>query len=166
MLGQISMHNRISRRMIRRKGGFTNWLLASLFVATIVAGCSTNNNSAQAGGATSTAGPTADQQVNEALATSCGDCHSDHGSGPWNAKIAPSYLFGATKARKALDFSDWTDLDATQRHAAAVAIAAEIEDGSMPPGDYEFLHPSARLSPMQKRQVLEWTSQQAALPAH
>lgn len=111
-------------------------------------------------------GLTADPQVYEALANSCFDCHSDRGGGPWNAKLAPSYLFGAHKAREVLNFSSWSTLDVKQRSALASAIAAVVDSGSMPPGDYDFFHPSAKLSGEQKKLVLEWTSQQVALPAH
>jgi hypothetical protein len=49
----------------------------------------------------------ADPQVHEILAHSCFDCHFDSANGPWNAKLAPSYLFGAHKAQEVLNFSNW-----------------------------------------------------------
>jgi len=108
----------------------------------------------------------ADPQVYEILATSCFDCHSDRGSGPWNAKLAPSYLFGANKARAVLNFSNWSTLNEKQRKVTASAIATVVDSGSMPPGDYDFFHPSAKLTDEQKKLVLQWTSQHTALPAH
>jgi hypothetical protein len=48
----------------------------------------------------------------------------------------------------------------------ASTIAAVVDNGSMPPGDYDFFHPSAKLSDEQKKLVLQWTAQQKALPAH
>jgi Haem-binding domain len=115
---------------------------------------------------TPTAGLAADPQVNETLANSCADCHSDRASGPWNARLAPSYLFGKNKARAVLNFSNWLKLDAKQRRAMASAIASTVDGGTMPPGDYEFLHPSAKLSDEQKKLVIQWASQQMTLPAH
>jgi len=38
------------------------------------------------------------------------------------------------------------------------AITKVIEDGSMPPGDYSFLHLSGRLSDQQRRLVLQWSA--------
>jgi cytochrome c553 len=141
---------------------------ALLAVVILFAGCSSSDNSLPikgvfSGPATSLA---ADAQVKAARATSCSDCHSDHARGPWNAKIAPSYLFAANKARAALNFSDWGELKVKQRRATASRIATEVARGSMPPGDYEFLHPAARLSAKQKRLVLQWASRQMALAAH
>ncbi len=142
---------------------------ASLWAAPIlIAGCSSSRNSAstESLSAPTTTSLAADPQVNETLTNSCFDCHSEQGSGPWNAKIAPSYIFGANKARAVLNFSNWSNLDLKQRSAMASAIAAVVESGSMPPGDYDFFHPSAKLSDEQKQLMLQWTSQQIALPAH
>jgi hypothetical protein len=50
---------------------------------------------------------TADPQVREALASACFDCHSDQKPAVWNARLAPSYLFGVDQARKLLNFFDW-----------------------------------------------------------
>jgi hypothetical protein len=65
-----------------------------------------------------------------------------------------------------LNFSNWPTLDLKQRKALASAIAAAVEGGSMPPGDYDFFHPSAKLNDEQKTFVLHWASQQAAVSAH
>jgi hypothetical protein len=53
-----------------------------------------------------------------------------------------------------------------QRNAMASLIAAVVDRGSMPPGDYDFYHPSAKLSDEQKKLVHQWTSQEIALPSH
>jgi hypothetical protein len=83
-----------------------------------------------------------------------------------SAKLAPSYLFGENKGRDALNFSNWAAADAKQRNTMASLIGAVVESGSMPPGDYVFFHPSAKLDDEQKRLVLQWTTQQKLLPAH
>jgi Haem-binding domain len=145
----------------------TTCFAVSLLGTGLIAGCSSSDNKASLElRPASTNSLSADPQVCEILATSCFDCHSDQGSGPWNAKLAPSYLFGANKARSALNFSNWWNLDGKQRRAMASTIAAVVDSGSMPPGDYDFFHPSAKLSDEQKELVLQWTSQQKALPAH
>lgn len=94
------------------------------------------------------------------------DCHSDGGIGPWNAKLAPSYLFGTHKAQEVLNFSNWPALDTKQRSAIAAEITSVVANGSMPPGDYGFLHPSAKLNDEQKSIVLQWARKQTALAAH
>lgn len=140
---------------------------ASLWIAIPLAGCSSSSNStAMASGSAPTDGLAADPQAYETLANSCFDCHSDRGSGSWSAKLAPSYLFGAHMGREVLNFSNWASLDVKQRNAMASEIAAVVDSGSMPPRDYDFFHPSAKLSDAQKKFVLQWTSQQMTLPAH
>lgn len=162
--GKLTMHSPISCTVgILRLGLLAVCIGACLWVVLAVAGCSSGGNSTameQSGPADSLG---ADPQVHEILVNSCFDCHSDSSSGSWTAKIAPSYLFGADKGRAALNFSNWAAEDAKQRATTASLIAAVVDSGSMPPGDYVFFHPSARLDNEQKKLVLQWTSQQKLL---
>jgi hypothetical protein len=164
----MAMNSLISDTVeIYRYRSFAVCIVASLLIAILLAGCSDNSNSpAMARVPAPTDGFTADPEVYETLSNACFDCHSDRGSGSWNAKLAPSYLFGSHKGREALNFSNWTTLDMKQRTAMASQIAAVVDNGSMPPGDYGFFHPSAKLSDAQKKLVLQWSSQQMALPVH
>jgi hypothetical protein len=165
--GKVAMHSLISDTRISRHRLFAVCFGASLWAAILLAGCSSSGNSAaMERGSAPTDSLAADPQVYETLGNSCFDCHSDRGSGSWSAKFAPSYLFGAHKGREVLNFSNWATLGVKQRRAMASAIAAVVDRGSMPPGDYDFFHPSAKLSDEQKKLVLQWTSQQIALPAH
>jgi len=146
---------------------FACCFLVCICAAILPAGCSNTGTPApNERGSASPDSLAADPQVVDVLGTSCFDCHSDQGSGPWNAKIAPSYLFGAHKAREVLNFSTWSTLDVKQRSAIAAAITTAVNSGSMPPGDYAFLHPSAKLDDEQKKLVTQWGAAQTALPAH
>src|ERR1700686_4733329 len=119
----------------------------SFSAAMLLAGCSSGSNStAIEAGSDPMDSLTANPQVYKILTNSCFDCHSDRGSGSWSAKFAPSYLFGAHNARKVLNFSNRASLNVKQRKAMVSAITAVVDSGSMPPGDYDFLHPSAKLS--------------------
>jgi hypothetical protein len=69
-------------------------------------------------------------------------------------------------ARHTQRFRSWVTLDAQQRRALSSAIASEVASGSMPPGDYTFLRPSAGLCEQQKRILSQWTAQEMTLPAH
>src|SRR5580704_12783668 len=140
------MHSLISGTAgIWRHRLFAVCIGASLGAAIALVGCSSSSTST----ATERHGPAdslaADHQVDEILANSCFDCHSDRGSGSLSAKLAPSYLFGENKGRDALNFSNWAAADAKQRNTMASLIGAVVESGSMPPGDYVFFHPSAKL---------------------
>jgi Haem-binding domain len=143
-------------------------IVAPIFAAMLISACSSAGDSAAVPHSTA-AQPNsmaADPQVHEVLVNSCFDCHSDQGSGSWSAKFAPSYLFGAGKAREVLNFSDWSTLDSKQRGTAAAEVASAIDNGSMPPGDYDFFHPSAKLNDEQKKLVAQWASHLSAVPAH
>lgn len=151
---------------IWRRGLFAGCFIVGV-CAMFPAGCSSTGNAApKQEGSAATISLAANPRVDEVLGNSCFDCHSDQGSGSWNAKFAPSYLFGAHAARKVLNFSDWPALDAQQRSAMSSAVATAVSNGSMPPGDYAFFHPSAKLSDEQKNLVSQWALAQTALPAH
>lgn len=136
-------------------------------VAVLAAGCSDTSSLPPVDGpSTASDSLAADPRVHGILANSCFDCHADEGSGQWNAKLAPSYLFGARKAREVLNFSNWSTLDAKQQSATAAEIASVVASGSMPPGDYSFFHPAAKMSNEQKNLVLRWTRRQTTLAAH
>jgi uncharacterized membrane protein len=141
---------------------------AAICAAIMLAGCSSTSGGAAPSAAPPGAQPEAlsDPQVREILVNSCFDCHANEGSGSFSAKFAPSYLFGASKAREALNFSDWSEFNPTQQREAATEVAKVVESGSMPPGDYDFFHPSAGLSDDQKQLIAQWAARQQTIPAH
>jgi uncharacterized membrane protein len=158
---------RVARRKLRRSRALV--IAAPLCAAMLISACSSTRGSAGAppsAAATQADSIAADPQVHEVLVNSCFDCHSDQGSGSFSAKFAPSYIFGAGKAREVLNFSDWSTLDSRQRGTAAAEVAAAIDKGTMPPGDYDFFHPSATLSDEEKKLVAQWASHLSAVPAH
>lgn len=88
-----------------RDGLFAVCFGAWIGAAVLAAGCSSTSSLPPVESqSASTDSLAADPQVHEILATSCFDCHSNSGSGPWNAKLAPSYLFGAHKALRSAEF--------------------------------------------------------------
>jgi cytochrome c553 len=147
------------------------WTIAAggcaMAVVMLMVACASNNatHARQRFDVNSSAGVTADPQIRNLLVTSCFDCHSDQAPAAWNARLAPSYLFGADKARRVLNFSEWQSYGARKRMELE-AIAKVVSDGSMPPGDYDFVHPAAKLSTEQKKALLEWVSAQNGVPSH
>ena len=137
-------------------------LVLALSICALAVGCST-----QATPLPQTAGTTAlDARANQVFANSCNDCHSDQTGAQWNAKLAPSYLFG-NSARPKLNFSQWQTYDAQKKTTLLRQIAEDVKDGHMPPDDYTLLHPSAKLTPDQKTTVAGWVAeQQTAIAAH
>ena len=135
-------------------------------LAVLIAGCSSSQQSTapEATVPSSTNTVTSDAQLNAILQQSCYQCHSTGGKAPWYAAVSPTYL-AANSARGVLNFSDWQTYDAQKKSEALKGIAASVDKGSMPPGDYTALDHSARLTDDEKQALLKWASQ-PAIPAH
>jgi hypothetical protein len=104
--------------------------------------------------------------VNDAFANSCAGCHTDDHAVPWSEKIAPSYLFGAEKARRTLNFDQWRAYDAGRQAAERTAIATAITQGTMPPADFLFLRSSGKLTDAEKLAILEWARTPSKSPSN
>lgn len=101
----------------------------------------------------------APRAVLDVLRDSCFDCHSHETRWPWYASIAPiSWLIvsDVSSARSQLNFSTWTERDAMARAYDLGEIIRRVEDGSMPPGRYLWLHPRARVTPREEETLREW----------
>ena len=81
----------------------------------------------------------------------CYDCHSNETDWPLYSYVAPvSWLVrrDVEAGRDELNFSEWDD------HSDAHDAAEEIERGSMPPRQYELIHPDARLSDDERAELV------------
>jgi hypothetical protein len=137
-----------------------------LLAIAMIAGCASSGGNAARAVANPPPMPSiGNDEVRDALLTSCGDCHTDQPVSGWQAKISPSYTFGHTDALVALNFSKWEGYSEKARQTDKALIAKVIEDNSMPPWDYKVLHPAAKMSPGQKQALLQWASS-GAQPAH
>jgi hypothetical protein len=82
----------------------------------------------------------------------CFDCHSNETEWPWYATFAPvSWMITAEvdEGRSALNFSEF-DRD----WPTASKAAPTVEDGSMPPSDYRWLHDEARLTDEERADLI------------
>jgi hypothetical protein len=102
--------------------------------------------------------------VEEILARSCNDCHSDQTRWPWYSNVAPvSWMIAdhVTNGRRHLNFSEWirSDIDDPAGYTRQKFISAcrELRLGRMPLLSYELLHPGARLSPAQVQAFCDWS---------
>ena len=83
----------------------------------------------------------------------CFDCHSNETTWPWYSNVAPiSWLVqrDVNGGRSHLNFSEW---DRPQRHAKDVA--AELNQGDMPPWFYLPMHPAARPTAAEKQALID-----------
>lgn len=96
------------------------------------------------------------KDIRELAKKGCFDCHSNETVWPWYSRVAPvSWLIhrDVDSGRKVLNFSEWQDGRREGENAAK--IKAEIAEGEMPPLIYRLMHPNARLTPDEKRQLAD-----------
>lgn len=87
-------------------------------------------------------------EVNTILRSACFDCHSNTVNLTWFDKITPANFIVAshiTDGRKALNFSDWDELEKPKQSATLFYAFNKILSGEMPLKSYTALHPSAQL---------------------
>jgi hypothetical protein len=92
-------------------------------------------------------------QAREIAVHACYDCHSSETDWPVWSYVAPSSWLvrrDVEEGRDELNFSTW-DQGEQEAHDAA----EEVEDGSMPPSQYTWLHPEARLSDEDQQVLIE-----------
>lgn len=107
-------------------------------------------------------------EVHALLRRACYDCHSHATVWPWYARVAPvSWLiaYDVREAREHLDFSAWTALPAAKRAKKLGQAAEEVGEGDMPLWYYLPLHPEARLTDDERRQLVAWFEAERALVA-
>ena len=104
-------------------------------------------------------GATVPANVRVILETKCADCHSNRTHWPVYSRLAPiSWLLehDVRAAQTVMDLSRWKEMSANEQTAALTRIAAEARSGQMPLRAYTLMHPAARLSPEDKRNLIAW----------
>lgn len=87
----------------------------------------------------------------------CADCHSNETVRPWYDYIAPSSWLLASHisgAHAKWNISELNKLSPNDKKSLPNRISDALQNNIMPPGDYQFLHPAARLSDAQKQQLI------------
>jgi hypothetical protein len=93
------------------------------------------------------------------LRAACYDCHSFETRWPWYARLAPvSWLIArdVNEGRRHLNLSDWA-AEPAQSAKNLDRINEVVDYREMPPAKYTVLHPEARLSATQRKDILDWT---------
>ncbi len=100
----------------------------------------------------------APKEVISILKKACYDCHSNHTDWPWYSNISPVSLevrSHVKNGREWLNFSIWNRYDEKKRQKLYGGIVESME-WQMPPADYMFMHPDARLSAKERKIVIDW----------
>jgi hypothetical protein len=97
--------------------------------------------------------------VAASIRAACYDCHSDETQWPLYSRIAPvSWLIASdvNEGRKHLNLSDWP-ADSAKEAKQLDRMNEVIDYREMPLKKYTLMHPDARLSDSQRKEVLDWT---------
>lgn len=95
-------------------------------------------------------------QTRQLAARACFDCHSNETVWPWYANVAPvSWLVQSDvdEGREHLNFSDWQH--GRKKKDIARKIRKLIAEGDMPPLPFRLMHPAARLTAAEKRELIQ-----------
>ncbi|TGL18893.1 heme-binding protein [Leptospira yanagawae] len=104
----------------------------------------------------------APNEVKTILKRSCYDCHSNETVWPLYSYIFPiSYLVTnhVTEGREELNFSDFRSLAERKQRKKIYEVWEQVDEGEMPPKDYQLLHPSSQLSEVDKEVLKNWANQ-------
>lgn len=97
--------------------------------------------------------------VRAILQKSCFDCHSNQTRITWLQKlpVASSIVSSDVKgARSILNFTEWNKYTPMEQEGLIYLAVSAADDGQMPPDDYLWIHPDAKLSNQDKAVLKNW----------
>jgi len=100
--------------------------------------------------------PAATAQV---LERACYDCHTNHTDYPWYANVQPVAWWitrHVNDGKRHLNFSEFATYKAKRAHKKLEETAGEIKEGDMPLSSYTLIHTNARLTPEEKKLIIDW----------
>ncbi|QOW10326.1 cytochrome C [Kaistella flava (ex Peng et al. 2021)] len=93
------------------------------------------------------------------IKNACYDCHSNESKYPWYANIQPVGWFLADhikEGRKELNFSTFATYDKKRQAKKLKEAAEQLEKNEMPLDSYVILHPEAKLSAADKKELIDY----------
>jgi len=91
--------------------------------------------------------------------TSCYDCHSNNTQYSWYAEVAPVSWWIAhhvDEAKEELNFSEWNTFSKKRKSKKLKEMVEELEEKEMPLKTYLPLHPEARLTDIERSELIIW----------
>ncbi|KAA2223381.1 cytochrome C [Chryseobacterium sediminis] len=99
------------------------------------------------------------KNVQSILTNSCYDCHSNSTHYPFYSYIQPlSYYLEKhiKKGKEELNFNEWSNYSRRKQVNKLNSIANQIQQKKMPLTSYTYLHPEAKLSEKQIKEIVHW----------
>lgn len=94
------------------------------------------------------------EQTADLARRACYDCHSNETDWPLYARLAPASWLVAKDVREGRDHLNFSEWDQPTSDAPD-EIVGVVEDGEMPLRKYTLLHPSARLSAVERALLVQ-----------
>jgi hypothetical protein len=97
--------------------------------------------------------------VISAIKKGCYDCHSNRNNIPWYGNIAPiSFEVRAhvAEGRKWLNFNIFNRYDEEKKQKIYKGIVKTVTSGAMPIPMYLWVHKEARLTPAERKAIIDW----------
>ena len=97
--------------------------------------------------------------IQNILKKSCYDCHSNHTNYPWYSYIQPIRILlerDIEEGKSNLNFSEWGNYSNRKQLSKFSRIIKQIEQDEMPLKSYIFIHPNAKMTKMQKQEIIHW----------
>jgi len=101
----------------------------------------------------------ASQDVQDLIATSCYDCHSNNTAYPWYNNVAPiSWILAnhVEEGKEELNFDAWGTYSIKRRNKKLKEIKEELEAQEMPLESYLWFHKDAALTSEQIDTLIDW----------
>ena len=101
------------------------------------------------------------KNVEAIVRTSCYDCHSNNTNYPWYSNVQPVGFFmehHIKEAKEDLNFDEWGKYSKRKQENRLDRIVKQIKSDEMPLASYTLIHKNARLTTVQKKEVMDWIS--------
>ena len=98
-------------------------------------------------------------EVNNILQKACNDCHSNNSYYPWYTNIQPFGMWiqdHIDEGKSELNFSEFKTYTAKRQAKKMHEIEEMIEENEMPLYSYTIIHRNAKLTAIEKQQLIAW----------
>lgn len=99
------------------------------------------------------------ENVQQILARSCYDCHSNNTKYPWYAEVQPLAWYLDDHIREGkdeLNFSEFANYSVARQFKKMKECIQELKEDKMPMKSYTLLHSDAKLSDADKQVITDW----------
>ena len=99
------------------------------------------------------------EKVKIILVKACNDCHTNNTSYPWYTNIQPVHWWmdnHISEGKKELNFDEYKNRNLRFQYHKMEEIAEQVKDGEMPLESYTWMHEDAKLSEVEKKELINW----------